>query len=335
MSRRWPHARAAPTNTFITLPARPRSKPSPWGWHAKWLPMASVSAPLHPVQPSPTSTPRRANPTGRCGWPRAFPWAGWLSPRKSPKPLPGCSRRPRLTSPAPSCTARAACKHSAQARPQKIETRGTPGGCAARFIQCRPLWGSGLHVGRLFLGTAATGTQLRDVAHCAAVGRCCHGRIGQQRLRYDTLTVLGLPGLVAARFHLLAPLGQLFVADGQMNAAIRDIDFDRVAILHQRDVAALGRFGRGVADDQTRRAAREPAVGEQRRRGTQTLGLEVGRGVEHFLHARASLGAFVADDDDVARLHLIAQDAVDRVFLAFEHARPTREGENAFVDPRG
>ena len=47
-------------------------------------------------------------------------------------------------------------------------------------------------------------------------------------------------------------------------------------------------------------------------------------GREHLLHARASLGPFVADHDHVARLDLAEDDAVIRVFLALEDHRRAR-----------
>ena len=48
-------------------------------------------------------------------------------------------------------------------------------------------------------------------------------------------------------------------------------------------------------------------------------GFDVGGGVEHFLHARASLGTFVNDHHHVSGLHLAAQDAVTGFFLGVEH----------------
>src|SRR5690606_31426835 len=56
-------------------------------------------------------------------------------------------------------------------------------------------------------------------------------------------------------------------------------------------------------------------------------------GIEHFLHAGAALGAFVADDDHVASHDLAVQDALDRGFLAFVDAGAAGEGEDAVVHP--
>ena len=70
------------------------------------------------------------------------------------------------------------------------------------------------------------------------------------------------------------------------------------------------------------RAARESAVGDQAHVVAQADPLDGRRGGEHLLHARAPLGAFVADDHHVARLDLAEDDAVVGVLLALEdHGR--------------
>src|SRR5581483_5228650 len=51
--------------------------------------------------------------------------------------------------------------------------------------------------------------------------------------------------------------------------------------------------------------------------------------------AGAAARTFIADDDDVAGLHLVAEDAVDGVLLAFEHACAASELEDALVDAGG
>jgi hypothetical protein len=66
-----------------------------------------------------------------------------------------------------------------------------------------------------------------------------------------------LPGLARRRW-------QLFIADFEFHGAVRNVDHDGVAGLDQGDVAAFGGLGRDVADRQTRGAAGEAAVGDQR-----------------------------------------------------------------------
>jgi hypothetical protein len=56
--------------------------------------------------------------------------------------------------------------------------------------------------------------------------------------------------------------------------AVRNVDLDRVAVLDQADRAAGRRFGRSMADRQARGAAREAAVGQQRR-PCPALGLQI------------------------------------------------------------
>ena len=52
----------------------------------------------------------------------------------------------------------------------------------------------------------------------------------------------------------------------------------------------------------------------------QPFGFQVRRGVEHFLHARPTAGAFVADHHHIPGLDLVGQNGVHRCVLTFEHA---------------
>ena len=120
-----------------------------------------------------------------------------------------------------------------------------------------------------------------------------------------------------------------------MDAAVGDVDFNGVALVHQADGSALGGFGRGVPDAQTRCAARETPVGEQGAGFAQAFGFQVAGGVQHFLHPRPAFGTFVADDDNVARHDLVAQNACHGIFLAFKHAGTPSELPDAFVHAGG
>jgi hypothetical protein len=117
-----------------------------------------------------------------------------------------------------------------------------------------------------------------------------------------------------------------------VDGAVRDVDLDAVAVIHQRDQPALCRFRRCVTDRQARGAAREAAIGEQRAFLAESLGLQIGGRIQHFLHARSALRSFVADDHDVARLHFVAEDAGHRVVLAFEHPGHAGELEDGIID---
>ena len=80
-----------------------------------------------------------------------------------------------------------------------------------------------------------------------------------------------------------------------------------------------------MADGKARGTAAETAVGEEGALFPQMDRLEIGGGIQHFLHARTALGAFVGDDDDIPALHFPAQDAVAGRFLGVENLR--RAGE--------
>ena len=56
------------------------------------------------------------------------------------------------------------------------------------------------------------------------------------------------PTLFAVGIHRDAPCLEFEVGDGQVNATIRNVDFDGVTVLNQADSAAFGGFRRRVAD---------------------------------------------------------------------------------------
>jgi len=120
-----------------------------------------------------------------------------------------------------------------------------------------------------------------------------------------------------------------------MDAPVGNVDFDGVAGLHQADGAAFRRFRGGMADGQAGGAAGEAPVGKQGAFLAQAPGLQVAGGIEHFLHARAALGAFVADHHHVSGHHFIAQNAFHCRFLAFVNPRLAGEFENGFIHSGG
>ena len=60
----------------------------------------------------------------------------------------------------------------------------------------------------------------------------------------------------------LHPLGQLGVADVEMDAPVRHVELDEVAGAHGRERAAVGRFRRGVEDDRAVRGAAHARVAD-------------------------------------------------------------------------
>ena len=89
-----------------------------------------------------------------------------------------------------------------------------------------------------------------------------------------------------------------------------------------------------MSDRQPRRAPRETTIGQQRTGRPQTHRLQVAGGIEHLLHARAALGALVADDHHIAGHHIATQDAGHGVFLALEDLGLARELQDALVHAR-
>ena len=80
-----------------------------------------------------------------------------------------------------------------------------------------------------------------------------------------------------------------------------------VALAHQPDEPAFGRFRRDMADRQARRAAGEAAVGDQRAGLAEPLRLQIAGRIEHLLHAGPAARAFVADHHHVARLDRVGR----------------------------
>src|SRR5690606_30903394 len=95
------------------------------------------------------------------------------------------------------------------------------------------------------------------------------------------------------------------------------------------------RFRRSVADGQARSTAGETTVSQQGAGFAQAFGFQVGRRVQHFLHARAAFRAFVTDDHDVAGLHFVREDAAYGAVLAFEDLRVAFEHVDRLVDAGG
>src|SRR5690606_37043716 len=86
---------------------------------------------------------------------------------------------------------------------------------------------------------------------------------------------------------------------------------------------------------QARGTAGEAAVGEQGAGFAQAFGFQVGRRVEHFLHARAAFRTFVANDDDVTFLHFVGEDAAHSTILAFEDLRVAFENVDRLIHTGG
>ena len=140
--------------------------------------------------------------------------------------------------------------------------------------------------------------------------------------RLPSGTALSQHGVNGSGIHLLA------VDTHDLERAGRDIDADQIALLDERNRAAVRRLRGHMADSRTLGSAGEAPVGDKRDGGAQ---LRIGGnglgGVEHLGHAGA-LGALVADDHGVAGLDLVREHGVDGVFLAVERAGTQRRLEH-------
>ena len=90
-----------------------------------------------------------------------------------------------------------------------------------------------------------------------------------------------------------------------------------------------------MTDRETRGSARETTIGEQRALLAQPATLDIGRRIEHLLHAWSTLGTFIANDNDFAGNDFFAEDAFDSSILAFVDASGACELENRFIDASG
>jgi hypothetical protein len=140
-----------------------------------------------------------------------------------------------------------------------------------------------------------------------------------------------LPGPFAG-VHLRPPLGQLLLGHQQFQLSLVHVDEDLVAVLDQADGAAARRFRGDVADRQSRGAAGEPAVGDQRALLAESGALQERRRVQHLLHAGAARRALIAHHQHLARLDLLAQDRRDRLLLTLHHPRRALEVEQLLLD---
>src|SRR5450830_723614 len=90
-----------------------------------------------------------------------------------------------------------------------------------------------------------------------------------------------------------------------------------------------------MTNHQTRGTTRETAISEQGASLAESLRLDVGSRIQHFLHTRPPLWTFVTNDDDVAGMHCVAQNGGDGSVLAFEYTRLAGELQDAFIHAGG
>src|SRR6478735_641227 len=156
-----------------------------------------------------------------------------------------------------------------------------------------------------------------SVTHGALAGAADEAAV----LGEDTAGVLGL-GVGDA---LGAAALELGVVDQQVEQPLLDVEPDAVTVAHEGDRPLVDGLGRDVSDAQPGGATGEAAVGEQQHVLAEPGALDRSRDREHLAHARATLGALVADDDDVAGHEGAVLHGIHRGALAVEDARGALE----------
>src|SRR5690606_21922112 len=105
-------------------------------------------------------------------------------------------------------------------------------------------------------------------------------------------------------------LRQLVVAEADVERSRGDVDLDDIPFVDQGDGATGGGLGADMANAGAAGRPADAAVGDQRDAVAQAAATYVGGAGEHLRHARPAARTFVADHDDVARLHLAIQHAL-------------------------
>ena len=123
------------------------------------------------------------------------------------------------------------------------------------------------------------------------------------------------------RLEFFAAFGEDFFGDEEVEAFLRDVDGDDVALFDEAYRAAYRGFGRYVADGGSARRAGEASVGDERDGAAFALSHYRGGWAEHFAHAGAALRSFVTDDDDVAVFDFVVHYRGARGFFSVEYAR--------------
>ena len=83
------------------------------------------------------------------------------------------------------------------------------------------------------------------------VGRSDHRCVGAESLRHFAVTVAWGECLVAEGFLFLASCVKFFVSQSDVDCSCGNVDFDNIAVPDKSDIAAVGSFGRDVANGAT------------------------------------------------------------------------------------
>src|SRR5262245_49961090 len=129
---------------------------------------------------------------------------------------------------------------------------------------------------------------------------------------------LGRPRLPGLRPALEFGLAQI-----DLEHAFVGVDGDDVAVAHMRDRSADGGLGADMSDAEAAGGAGETSVGDEGDLAAHALSVERGGRCQHLAHARAALGALIADHEHVAFPVLAVLDRLEAGFFAVETTRRT------------
>jgi hypothetical protein len=147
-------------------------------------------------------------------------------------------------------------------------------------------------------------------------------------LEQSTLLVLERRGL-----ELKLPALQLLGSRvDDVDDVVVGINSNGVAVADETNGPALLSLRSNVADEETVAAAREAAIGDECNVVAETVAHDGGAGLEHLGHTGATLGSFVADDDDglLALLESAGLESLDEEVFGVEAACLTSE-DGAFL----
>ena len=157
---------------------------------------------------------------------------------------------------------------------------------------------------------------------------------GAKVSRADGLGVFGedAAGVFGLRRFPLGEAGLDFgFGDFEVEGSVLGVDGNGVSVLDNGKGAAFVRFGGDVADNEAVAAAGESAVGDEGDVVAESFAHDGGGGRQHFSHAGASFGAFVADDEDVAFLDFVVEDGLEGGFFGVEGFGSAAEMEAFFA----
>lgn len=122
-----------------------------------------------------------------------------------------------------------------------------------------------------------------------------------------------------------------FFAYQQVDLVLRNINLDRVVILHECKQSAIKCFGCNVADHEAVRATAEATIGNQGNSFSEAGTNDERCWLEHLGHARCTFRAYVADYNYIAMLYAAFFQAIHKCELAIKHPGRTVEAFTFFT----